>query len=448
MANGITGGLESILGIDTNAGDAELQKALAAIQGVQAPTAEQLTLPQLQQYVQQGLLTPEQYKAILADPETYSKVISATQDNSGTNAQKAALQQLGGIVQAGGSTDINKANLVNNINTTNQAMQGARGAIMQNAQERGVSGGGLDFIKQLADEQGNAEVANQGAVNSAANNAQLALQAMTNQGNIGAQLQGQQNQASQAQAEAAKQIAEYNSSLQSSAAQYNTQTANDAAAANLAEKQRIADTNAGNANYRTEYNAQVPQTVYQDQMGKANAMAGVYSDMGNLKQKQASQDAAFTGGLIGAGATMGAGYLAGQGGKAVAGGGLAGNKNPNNTINIPNDPYNRGFAHGGEVQCYAEGGEVHDHNLCMAAGGEMDDDTANDTVPAMLSPHEIVLPRSVAQAPDAPQKAAEFVGGIKGGASSVNSFADALRIIEENGLELRLACKEDHSNAI
>lgn len=42
----------------------------------------------------------------------------------------------------------------------------------------------------------------------------------------------------------------------------------------------------------------------------------------------------------------------------------------------------------------------------------------NDTVPALLSPKEIVLPRSVTQHPDAPRKAAEFVAAImakKGG---------------------------------
>ena len=37
----------------------------------------------------------------------------------------------------------------------------------------------------------------------------------------------------------------------------------------------------------------------------------------------------------------------------------------------------------------------------------------NDTVPALLSPGEIVIPRSVAQAPDAPEKTAAFVAAIK-----------------------------------
>jgi len=40
------------------------------------------------------------------------------------------------------------------------------------------------------------------------------------------------------------------------------------------------------------------------------------------------------------------------------------------------------------------------------------DSTKNDTVPAMLSPGEIVLPRSVTQAKDAPEKAAKFVAEV------------------------------------
>lgn len=43
------------------------------------------------------------------------------------------------------------------------------------------------------------------------------------------------------------------------------------------------------------------------------------------------------------------------------------------------------------------------------------DHPANDTVPAMLSPGEIVLPRSVAMDEDAPDEAADFVAAIKRG---------------------------------
>lgn len=47
------------------------------------------------------------------------------------------------------------------------------------------------------------------------------------------------------------------------------------------------------------------------------------------------------------------------------------------------------------------------------------DHPANDVVPALLSPDEIVLPRTIATAPDAPQQAQAFVAGIQKGAESV-----------------------------
>lgn len=65
--------------------------------------------------------------------------------------------------------------------------------------------------------------------------------------------------------------------------------------------------------------------------------------------------------------------------------------------------------------------------LGMGAGGKFDggeipgrpavagDSPRNDTVPAWLSPGEIVLPRTVAQSANAPDRAAEFVAAIRGG---------------------------------
>jgi hypothetical protein len=465
MANGITQGLEDVLGLETNAGTKELQQALDALQAVGVPNAAQLSLPELQKYVRAGVLTPQQYQAISADPQAYQNLANQA-DQTGVNAQKTALQQLGGVVQAGGSTPINQANLINNINQTNQAMKAAREGITENAQQRGVMGGGLEFMSKLANEQGNAEIANQGAVNAGANNARLALEAMTQSGQLGGQLQGTANQMAQAKAQAAQQIAEYNSQLQSAANQYNTQNANAAQAANLENAQGLANANTGLANERMRYNATVPETVFNNQMQKAQGLAGAYGNQANLKQKQAEQQNAFTGNLIGAGATLGGDYMMGNAlGKAYAAGQPAakpqipgGATNPSvypgyaeNASN--NQPW---FAHGGEVygynkggMCYAQGGEVHDHEICMKVGGQVPgepnvpgDSAQNDTVPARLSPHEIVLPRSVAQAPNAPQKAAQFVGDIKGNAPQALNFADVLKQLESNGLELRLCPKE------
>jgi len=69
------------------------------------------------------------------------------------------------------------------------------------------------------------------------------------------------------------------------------------------------------------------------------------------------------------------------------------------------------------------------------------DTRSNDTVPALLSPGEIVLPRSVAQAEDAPEKAKDFVSAIKKQKRpSPKAFAQALARLNE--LEARLNAME------
>lgn len=458
MAFGL-GGLEDLIGINRTAGNKEIQAAIDALQSVNVPNLAELTLPQLQQYVKAGVLTPAQYQAIAVNPDVYRQTIQQTQDLTGKNAQSAALQQLGNIVQQGGSTEINRANLLNNLNQTNQAMQAARQGIEQNAQERGVAGGGLEFIDKLMNEQSNAQNANLGATNAAANNAQLALQALANQGTLGSTMQGQSNALAQAQAEAARQIAEYNSQLQSQANQYNVQNANAAQAANLENAQNIANANTGLANQRTMYNAALPETIFQNQMQKAGGLAGQYGNMANLEQQHAQNQNQFIGNLIGTGAKLGTAYATG-GASLAAPGGMPGT-NASDYTNLPNpgptgsNPYDYTklkYAHGGMVNCYAQGGEVHDHSICMMAGGGVagdapvdGDSEQNDIVDAKLSPGEIVLPRSVSQTPDAPEKAAQFVSQVKGQnpyGATVGSFADALKILEQNGLELRLSCKE------
>lgn len=436
---------------DNNAGTNTMSQAVAALQAVGLPSASQLTLPELQKYVQAGVLTPEMYQAISADPNTFQQ-IAGEADMSGQSAQKSALQQLSGVVNAGGSTAINQANLTNNVNQTNQAMQAARQGIEQQAQERGVAGGGQEFLDKLMNEQSSAQTANTGAVNAAANNAQLALQAMAQQGTLGGQIQSQSSADALAKAQAAQQIGEYNSQLQSAANQYNTQNANQAQQMNLANAQNIGNQNTGLANQRTQYNAQVPETMFNNQMQKASGIANAYTGQAGMAQNAQNQNNAFAGNLIGTGATLAGAYFGGPAGAAV---GSQVGKNVSGSNNNTDQYYTS--AHGGEVPnmcnggtCYAEGGEVHDHELCMKVGGQVpgqdnaplqQDSEANDTVPAKLSPHEIVLPRSVAQAPNAPQAASQFVADTKGLQPTAGSFSEVLKMIEANGLELRLAAK-------
>lgn len=66
------------------------------------------------------------------------------------------------------------------------------------------------------------------------------------------------------------------------------------------------------------------------------------------------------------------------------------------------------------------------------------DSPKNDTVPALLSPKEIVLPRSVTMSDDAPEKAMEFVEAIKGKSKKgYGSVIEARRHFEEGMKHLK-----------
>lgn len=76
-------------------------------------------------------------------------------------------------------------------------------------------------------------------------------------------------------------------------------------------------------------------------------------------------------------------------------------------------------AHGGEIPEQSNTSSVHQYYKNMKAGGTVPgkakvsgDSLKNDTVPAMLSPKEIVLPRSITLSDDAPDKAKAFVEAI------------------------------------
>lgn len=121
-----------------------------------------------------------------------------------------------------------------------------------------------------------------------------------------------------------------------------------------------------------------------------------------------------SGSSSGAGLT---GTLAGlvPGGGALVAGGLqftkptydpnySSNQAENMKFNTPVGSFH--LAHGGPIS-FLMGGGVPGHAQTMG------DAARNDTVPAMLSPGEVVLPRSVTQDPDAPELAKAFVEAIR-----------------------------------
>lgn len=141
--------------------------------------------------------------------------------------------------------------------------------------------------------------------------------------------------------------------------------------------------------------------------------AAMRAAMGMGEQQQA-RETRTTGAATGAGAAFGQTLIE------------AGQKTPKKT--------------GLDVELVARGREMTPREVPGKAKFK-GDTRSNDTVPALLSPGEIVLPRSVAQSEDAPDKAKKFVEAIKKQKRpSPKAYAQALARLAE--LESRMDAME------
>jgi len=219
--------------------------------------------------------TPEQMKNITANYSTINE------DPLIKSAQMSALAKMSGLADTG-LTDADMAGYQQARDIGNQAQASGQAAALQNAQARGVGGSGLEFAMR--------EMANQGAASKAQNAglqqaADAARQKALYQQAYGSQLSGMANQENN--------LAGQNAGIIN---QFNAMNTNNQNATNRANVQAN--------NQAFQYNQGQQQQNFQNQMSKANAIAGVNNQAGQIG---AAQDAinkgkqGAIGGLIGAG---------------------------------------------------------------------------------------------------------------------------------------------------
>ncbi len=441
-------------------GDAEAAQkaALAALQNVQTPTAESLTLPELQQYAAAMNMTPAQMQAFLQQSNAFN---NQNIDQTGTSAQKQALSQLADVANAGPEGTATSRAQVEQINQDQaRNLAGQRGAIDQQAQARGVPPGLLQAALAQTQAGQGAQDAHMAALGAQSNAYQQALNAMAQGGALGGQLQGQQNSQANTVAQAQNAMQQFNAANQQAASATNAGYQQQANATNTQNANDTSRANTGLANQRTQYNAQVPQTVFQDQFQKASGIANQNNNLANTYTNQGQQSAGIFSGLLGAGATL-AGGPAGGAAAGMLGSGAGSNSksipaanNPSSYIqdawspssytgyssggevdfsgpdvqfedSVPGPDYapdiyngNDGRIHLGESYLASQGGMMPQDETCMKSGGPVPgqaqvpgDSPKNDTVHARLSPGEFVVPRSVVQ--NHPEDIATLLAAMK-----------------------------------
>lgn len=391
--------LDGILGSSDNSSQEYLKQALAAFQQANVPTVASETVNALPMQSVQGTVDPAAIQVASQAPTAYNNIAL---DPATRAAQMAALSQYTDIANGGGLDAESKLALQQTIDAANNQSRGDQGAIMRSAQAEGQGGGDFALTQRALATQGASNTAATQGLQTAAMaeaNREAALNAMSNiGGGINASDYAQAaNKAASTNAINATNTAATNTANTGNVAnaintgEFNTNTAQGVNAANTAAGQN-----------KVYYNANLPQQQFNNEINKASGIAGVSGAQANAAQAATNANNQMTGALLGAAGTIGGAAIGGPAGavagnaasKAIAGG--------NSTPTGANaNKSNYGLAEGGYV-CYADGGVAHDHAICMKLGGHIGghakvegDSTENDTVPAMLSPGELVIPRSV-----------------------------------------------------
>jgi hypothetical protein len=238
---------------------------------LQTPSTQDLQL-QLEEMVLQGTLSPEQAQTIMLDPSAMGGI---TLDPALKQAQMDALLGLQDISDSGGMTAMDRANMSRISNEEDAKARGAREAIMQQAQARGMGGSGMEILSQLQNAQESASRRSARDTEVAGMAQQRALEALMQGGNMAGNIRGQEFSEQAQKAQAADAIAKFNAQNQQQQVNINTAARNDAREKNLNAAQTLSNANTGIRNQEQQFNKQLPQQKFENELKKRGAQTGV-----------------------------------------------------------------------------------------------------------------------------------------------------------------------------
>ncbi len=322
---------------DAKKAQAGLEQQSTAYNGMQAPNLAQVSA--------RGV-PAQQATTSLAGPSAMGGIQT---DPSGRAAQQAQMAALSNLAKNGGRNAASDANLAQIQQAENANARGQRGAIMQNAQARGMGGSGNNLLAQLSASQNatNNQSAQDMMVRGQDQN--TALQAGMGAAQIGSNMEGQDFGEQAQKAAAADAIAKFNAGNQGQTSIFNAAQANSMGQADANRDQQA-----------QEYNSGTGQQEFADTMGIKGGQAAGGAAANDYWTHQYDKDQKKNAGVIQNGATTIASLFAARGGR------------------VPGMP------------------SVHGDSL------------RNDSVPVNTSPGEVIVPRSLAHSGDS-GKIASFV---------------------------------------
>lgn len=249
-----------------------------ALNGVNNPNLMAL-IPQLQQMVQQGIMTPAQAQAAFQQASAMTNVQT---DAGSLTGQREALARLAEIASRGGMTDADRAQLAATMSQTNANAAQQRGAQIQALQSQGNAGTGAELAARLSSVQGSAN-ANAAAGATVATNAQTrALQALQENLRGNAALNTQRFQQEADKAKAQDVINQFNTTAQNIMTTNNAANVQNANAKNFDTANTIAGKNVDIANTQAMLPYNTAQKAYENALDTGKAQTGAQLAAGKV----------------------------------------------------------------------------------------------------------------------------------------------------------------------
>jgi hypothetical protein len=258
-------------------GDVEFERGRyvgdPSMQGYEAETIDEMPDLMAQGY-EADLVGPSAMEGVGTDPRL-------------RNAQLAALAKLEEIGNSGGLTAQDRSRLAKIESDTNAADRGKREAILQNARARGMGGSSQELLASLQGAQASTDMQNSANLNVEAMAEQRALDALSQAGQLGGQIRGQDFGEGAQRADASDAIARFNAANTTQARQFGAGAANDMGRFNAGQRMDARQFNAGARTQAKQFGADARNSA---SMWGAQARQGVSNANVDISNRQTMQN--------------------------------------------------------------------------------------------------------------------------------------------------------------
>lgn len=293
VGGAVAGGLAGMMAgnQDRAAAEANAAKAREIIGAVQVPELKQWLL---QQYSSAGQFTPEMMNALSLDPSAQGAI------STNPLERQKLVSQIDRLISQSKSGNTPEDQAAYDLATRNSlgANNSMQQSIVQNMQQRGAGGSGVELAARLSGEQQNADALQKAHLEEASKQNALRLTALTASAGQLSNLRGADYQQALNLANANDRTRDMKYQDAQGVRNANNETVNGAQKFNLANRQRIADANVDVNNKQQQYNTStLPQAQYNMDMNKAQAQAGSYNNAATQQYQQAGQTAGMWSGI-------------------------------------------------------------------------------------------------------------------------------------------------------